>query len=431
MAHIAEERIQSALKCIVKITEKGGYLKVEVKDDILKAVSEIRKCFEIVKNELESINNERKQPQIEAMNNDSGLMHKEEDGRPMEQLATPVDKVQEATSSGQHQYQPTPTSTGAENNKGDRGLMYKEEDYRPLEQLATTVDKVKEATSSAHHPHQQTPTSAGVEKNKDDNHRDANNQQLDTVDTHAGQTDEYLSLGAIGKSETIEGKETDEDDIKRITGKVDHIMDFLYNKLGKIIEEKIKGNQKKSEEIDNRRTVIKESHTVVTDDGRDSTIHRTQNHSTHMNRAEALIASNMEEETYNGEIQSNKEEDTWTQVVNRRKRPQTNKQMVGTKVNNDEDIQAAQKNAWLFIGRFKEGTTARNVIKYLEINGIQGRIECEELESRGRNRAFKLGIPYSYMEEAIKPGFWPQGIIIRRFRFRRTYRNEGAYEYEY
>ena len=98
--------------------------------------------------------------------------------------------------------------------------------------------------------------------------------------------------------------------------------------------------------------------------------------------------------------------------------------MLCTTENNDEDIQAAQRNAWLFIGRLKEGTRAENIKKFLQKKGIQGEIECEELRSRGKNKAFKLGIPYDYLEEVQDPLFWPKEIIIRRFRFRK-YSQEG------
>lgn len=118
-------------------------------------------------------------------------------------------------------------------------------------------------------------------------------------------------------------------------------------------------------------------------------------------------------------------EGKWPQVARRNRTPQRNKQVVGTKTNTGDDIQAAQKTAWLFIGRLKEDTSPDSIIKYLQKNSIMEVIECEEVETRGRTKAFKLGIPFRYLEEIEDPGFWPEGIIIRRFRFRRTYHNKG------
>ena len=49
MARVTEECLENTLSRIVKLAEEGGYMKKEIKNDILEAVSEIRKCFETLK----------------------------------------------------------------------------------------------------------------------------------------------------------------------------------------------------------------------------------------------------------------------------------------------------------------------------------------------------------------------------------------------
>jgi len=220
-----------------------------------------------------------------------------------------------------------------------------------------------------------------------------------------------------GRGNDVKAGETKDENIKIITEKMDYIMDFLHNKLGKIMDEKIKNERGKNSvarrqgERQTGPTKEKTPRLASQQDGleRENGNQHAQHEGPHTAR----------------EDQHNKEEDAWSQVVGRKEKIlQREKQLLCTTENNDEDIQAAQRNAWLFIGRLKEGTRAENIKKFLQKKGIQGEIECEELRSRGKNKAFKLGIPYDYLEEVQDPLFWPKEIIIRRFRFRK-YSQEG------
>lgn len=111
---------------------------------------------------------------------------------------------------------------------------------------------------------------------------------------------------------------------------------------------------------------------------------------------------------------------------NRQREHQTNPTNYARKAS--DDLQAASKKAWLYIGKLKDNTTPDNVKKYMEKKGIQGNIICEELQTQGDNKAFKIGFPFNYIRETEQPEFWPQGIIARRFnfRFQRTNRDKGT-----
>ena len=118
----------------------------------------------------------------------------------------------------------------------------------------------------------------------------------------------------------------------------------------------------------------------------------------------------------------------WTEVAGRRRRrnqvPADRPTVViGTK--NDDDLQAGDKTAWLYVGKLRQNTTKETVIRFLNKNGIDGDIKCEDLNSRGYHKAYKIGIPFQYLGNTNKPEFWPAGVIVRRFRFRReNYRRE-------
>ena len=82
------------------------------------------------------------------------------------------------------------------------------------------------------------------------------------------------------------------------------------------------------------------------------------------------------------------------------------------------DLLAAEKTAWLFVGRLQQGTTADKVKNFLNKNGIHGDITCEEIVSRGNTKAYKVGVPFGHLELTTNPDFWPAGVTVRRFRFR-------------
>ena len=116
----------------------------------------------------------------------------------------------------------------------------------------------------------------------------------------------------------------------------------------------------------------------------------------------------------------------WTQVIRggRQQRQRQPGSLIGTG-SRDCALQAADKTAWLHIGRLREGTKEQDIKSYLNKKGIQGNVTCEQLTSISSNKSFKIGIPFNFLEQITDPEFWPAGITVRRFRFFR--RREGAY----
>ncbi|KAJ4429161.1 hypothetical protein ANN_26164 [Periplaneta americana] len=107
----------------------------------------------------------------------------------------------------------------------------------------------------------------------------------------------------------------------------------------------------------------------------------------------------------------------WTHIVREGKKQQQQEQktlvIVRTKDEDgnrqEDDIKAADKKVWLYIGKLKPSTTVGNVKKYLSKNGIQGQVECEELTMLGGNKAFKVGISFHYLNITSKANFWSRG----------------------
>ena len=111
-------------------------------------------------------------------------------------------------------------------------------------------------------------------------------------------------------------------------------------------------------------------------------------------------------------------------MQHRRERHQRgqSKTLTGTGAS-DEDLRAAGRTAWLYVGRLRQETTPEAVKRFLDRKGVTGDIVCEELTTLGRNKSYKIGIPFSFLDTTTDRDFWPAGIVVRRFRFSR--RREG------
>ncbi|KAJ4441180.1 hypothetical protein ANN_11031 [Periplaneta americana] len=122
----------------------------------------------------------------------------------------------------------------------------------------------------------------------------------------------------------------------------------------------------------------------------------------------------------------NTQEDTpggrspFTEVVTRRTRNRRIQQakretVIGTK--EDGELQAGERMAWLFVGRLKSTTTAETLKNYLGKNGIDGDVDVEEIQTRGRTKAFRVGFRFSHLEKTESADFWPKGVLALRFLF--------------
>lgn len=122
------------------------------------------------------------------------------------------------------------------------------------------------------------------------------------------------------------------------------------------------------------------------------------------------------------------EDRPFTEVVTRRTRNRRIQQakretVIGTK--EDGELQAGERMAWLFVGRLKSTTTAETLKNYLGKNGIDGDVDVEEIQTRGRTKAFRVGFRFSHLEKTESADFWPKGVLALRFLFRRA-RYEGV-----
>jgi hypothetical protein len=64
-----------------------------------------------------------------------------------------------------------------------------------------------------------------------------------------------------------------------------------------------------------------------------------------------------------------------------------------------------ERIAWIYVGHMDPSTTTDDVMALLRENKIDIK-DYDELYLTGRNKAFKIGIPYKSCQIADDPRFW-------------------------
>lgn len=128
--------------------------------------------------------------------------------------------------------------------------------------------------------------------------------------------------------------------------------------------------------------------------------------------------------------QPQRDKELWTTVVTKPLTPKENSAKmkatttVGTrKPENENDnqqsqpgqLQAAERRAWLYIGKLHHNTTEEAVKRHLTNLHVTNVMECEELQSRGTLKAYKVVIPLTDVTKVNTPEAWPEGVVIRRY----------------
>jgi len=98
-----------------------------------------------------------------------------------------------------------------------------------------------------------------------------------------------------------------------------------------------------------------------------------------------------------------------------------NKTNQNTIVGSGKDIKtisAAQRKAWLFVGRLDPEVKAENMYEHIKDIVAHENFSVEKLETKTKSACFKLSINFNEKDKLIDPTKWPEGVQIRRFFFR-------------
>ena len=343
-----------------------------------------------MKNSLAGKNSEIKKPESQVREEEELTKSTEGDSSATGQVALSIDNSMNPPTSG--------------DQKPSSGLR----------QETPSSDKLRKNTQDP--GYQPTSTSTGAERSVTGNNCEAEQQVAPpTNTTHEAANDKDEKHGEADK----------------LTQKIEEITDFLANKLGTIIQEQIKNTLEKENHLNPERTSGKRNNTQkMYSDGAETERKTVENDPQSRHRNEQLYQENTRE--YRDEGNQNEDEwldePAWRTVTRRRWHTRRNQSSSGTIMGTkkDEEMQAAEKTAWLYVGSLKKTTTRDSVVNYLNKNGVTGHLECEELHTLGNKKAFKVGIPFAYLRNTQDPEFWPENIIVRRFRFPRRSTGEGV-----
>lgn len=206
---------------------------------------------------------------------------------------------------------------------------------------------------------------------------------------------------------------------ERVTGKLTTQMQVIMESMMDGIQEAIKQGIKAATDIKAKQRVynpLAKRAPLPPDSQAKKTNESTGNNTPNIPEANQMLS---QEGTNEGHIkpcesQSHQEPNTtWTEVVKRRAH-----NIIGTNENNTQ-MKAAPRKAWLFVGRLHEETKTEDVIAHLQANNIKEEIICEEIETKGRTKAFKIGLNFDDLEKTNDPNLWPRNVIVRRYRFPR------------
>lgn len=201
--------------------------------------------------------------------------------------------------------------------------------------------------------------------------------------------------------------------------KLDNISETLMQKMALLLETQLQLTETISSSIQQPRADNSTYTSVIKQTGK-AAIRK---------EAEPQIESKQKEESdKSSQQETNITNITFTKTqapVSDNKRGKQREPVIIGNMTEASDIQAGQRRTWLYIGRLHETTTAEKVKDYVQKKGINGVVECEEVDTPGKLKAFKLGIPHDELEIINKAEAWPTGVLVKKYIFRRFGR-EGS-----
>ena len=77
--------------------------------------------------------------------------------------------------------------------------------------------------------------------------------------------------------------------------------------------------------------------------------------------------------------------------------------IVGTWRNQDNTLKAAERTGWLYVGKI-HSLSKEDMMNYLQDSWIQGNIECDQLVTKGYNKAFQLWVSLRMSSDKTREG---------------------------
>jgi hypothetical protein len=122
-----------------------------------------------------------------------------------------------------------------------------------------------------------------------------------------------------------------------------------------------------------------------------------------------------------GASSQQQQQDNFQEIKSKRKRRPLG--VIGTgAINEEAPFKAAQRTGHVYVGRLEDKVTS-DIVKNYVIKNIASLndtdIEVCKLETKSKLSAFRISLPFDYLEKIKMPELWPKGTIINRFYFPR------------
>ena len=113
--------------------------------------------------------------------------------------------------------------------------------------------------------------------------------------------------------------------------------------------------------------------------------------------------------------------DAQSNKANKKKKDQKEIKGVASVPTGEGVFLAADRRAWLYVGRASISTTSESLKTFLTQKLKTDVILVEELKTTNEveklSKSFKIGFNFDLLETVENPEFWPQNILVRRYRF--------------
>lgn len=251
--------------------------------------------------------------------------------------------------------------------------------------------------------------------------------------------EQYLREENILLKQIIKDKDTIINDKEFIISLLNHKLSSLEENL-KSIPEKKSQNMNKNTQLKNTNHKTDNTVSVTTKQKlNDKTLPRKHTNleilqSNQENIMKELINLNDNNDnpskTAIGNSEQGKEE-PFQPVISRRKRARDQKVCGEAEISKDDEVsgfvgrELPEKKIWLFVARVKDHVTEDMVQNYIQKKTeaeSTSNIYVKEIDTFNKtkdNRCFKVGLKYDLLEVAYTNTFWPRGVVVYRFNFKK------------
>lgn len=117
-----------------------------------------------------------------------------------------------------------------------------------------------------------------------------------------------------------------------------------------------------------------------------------------------------------------------TQPKHKSKTQSQSRQIIkgNSETDTQNEIAAAPKKLWIYVGKLAAGTSSESLKKYLERKIPNRHFIIDNLRNDATSSSFRVGADIDLQETLYSPEFWPTKVVVKRFLFRKPRRQPST-----